>query len=1306
MRESFLHSGMALIILALFTPHAGALILEDFEDSSLDPALIFNGTGSAAISSINGRAVMTGGVGEAAVIRTKDFVHGPYVFKTRFYTDSGSWDDVGVAAEEPIPSEAYTYHAYKVGVQIYRNSALDKVLAQIKYHASNDISYKWDIHSSRWIESDTNETATTYYTESPWLDVEIRKYDDNSYAISIFDPSTNDMINTSRIYDVMNAGNPDIVFTGRIYYASRHAGGTRMLDYFIINDSLPSSFYSDFNDPEIPAVLYLANGSFSIQNGNLFGEENGSIVVMFVNTSPSSSLITEAKLAYAGTKNPEKNNNIALTLRCTEARYKFGWYDSNLIMIFELDNGSKNLLYRLPLTFKQNEYHVFRMVYNSTDLAFILDSMNLFSHSRALHDCIAGIEAGYGDSILVDYMNVTHTSRFNITSIDNDMDDDGLADLTELLHQLDPTRQDTDDDAINDSLELELLSSYAPIFVYASSSPAHEFFAQPVELFVNKSFLYKLPGKKLRENISVYGLAEYNDSHYLDFQEIRDYHHSYNLLLPSYGYFVYGRAGISEHYGNKYVVLQYWHHYLYNDFINEHEGDWEMVEILINASDFKPKYVIYAQHEDSTYHNGGEIKHWGDVVKNNTHPYVYVARGSHASYFTPGKHFLLRNVPIFYDVCADDGLTLTPENYTLTILRDKYLQPWLEFSGRWGKVWLSQNTDMLGSNGPAGPAHHEEKWRTPASWGLKYLTRVPPAYFIVAYFEDSMAVVKDNLGRMVGFVNNTIVKQIPDTDVVSVINQSLFILPHPTGESTFLLASTTNQSLAQPAQYSFEIQSNESYDFHIFMVEENKSLHLHFTNITTNSSTNETLILRRDAVIFNSSAENASITVGLIENNTAVNYEAIELTNKSYILNLSEIYSALSSPECEINVSITQLSCTTCPRGEKLNYKITVTTDYENKDKEINVSYYATNIYGRVLFNRSTTFKDFVARKTKSRQLTLNFDNEVMFLHANVSSASCRIKPSSELYDNATIFVLKQDQSSENKDEEAFVKIMEVDKLSARFGDVVKVHINTSRGSETSYALYVFVENAENGYDASEKYAIYLKEKHKVYELSIPIQLKPNCRHNLKPGKYVVVAQLGTKSVAVDKKVIWLEGENPKLCRKVVYYSSSSKEKTKSTLEGMNASRKEVGVEIHPSINCDDSGNMSLNVVLFNPNNFTINARIYYLLDGIDDNTINMINVILKPGANTSQSIPVLRSIDLKETKYIKIVFESDGLRKVEKVDLTPCGVGFGNTALTSYKNKHTEKSSGITGRMAAHTTGVLTKIKNLVVSFIYAVFS
>jgi len=78
-------------------------------------------------------------------------------------------------------------------------------------------------------------------------------------------------------------------------------------------------------------------------------------------------------------------------------------------------------------------------------------------------------------------------------------------------------------------------------------------------------------------------------------------------------------------------AIQYWFLYFFNFRLNEHESDWEQVTVRLDA-DRNPVDVYYSAHE------GGHTRAWEAVTKEGEHPVVFPALGSHANYFTTGRH--------------------------------------------------------------------------------------------------------------------------------------------------------------------------------------------------------------------------------------------------------------------------------------------------------------------------------------------------------------------------------------------------------------------------------------------------------------------------------------------------------------------------------------------------------------------------------------------------------------------------------------------------------------------------------------------
>jgi hypothetical protein len=89
------------------------------------------------------------------------------------------------------------------------------------------------------------------------------------------------------------------------------------------------------------------------------------------------------------------------------------------------------------------------------------------------------------------------------------------------------------------------------------------------------------------------------------------------------------------------TALQYWFFYIYNDFNNKHEGDWEMIQLDFDAPDATAALAVSPTDVGYSQHDGAEAADW-DASKlekvGGTHPVVYPAEGSHANYYGPALY--------------------------------------------------------------------------------------------------------------------------------------------------------------------------------------------------------------------------------------------------------------------------------------------------------------------------------------------------------------------------------------------------------------------------------------------------------------------------------------------------------------------------------------------------------------------------------------------------------------------------------------------------------------------------------------------
>ena len=176
----------------------------------------------------------------------------------------------------------------------------------------------------------------------------------------------------------------------------------------------------------------------------------------------------------------------------------------------------------------------------------------------------------------------------------------------------------------------------------------------------------------------------------------------------------------SEHPGK--LSLQYWLFYVFNDWNNLHEGDWEMIQLVFDASSAeealanRPVEVGYSQHE------GAERAGWGDdklELVGGTHPVVHPADGSHANFY--GEALYLGSSASEGVGCDDTrGPTFDvhPAVQTIPSVESDAVRefPWIAFPGRWGE----QRPAFF--NGPTGP-NVKDQWTHPITWAEDWRDR-------------------------------------------------------------------------------------------------------------------------------------------------------------------------------------------------------------------------------------------------------------------------------------------------------------------------------------------------------------------------------------------------------------------------------------------------------------------------------------------------------------------------------------------------------------------------------------------------------
>jgi len=277
---------------------------------------------------------------------------------------------------------------------------------------------------------------------------------------------------------------------------------------------------------------------------------------------------------------------------------------------------------------------------------------------------------------------------------------------------------DSDSDGLDDAVETNLANTYLPTLQFVDGEL---FFPASIDYHLSNSILKRKVGDSIITIDTSPTIAEIavltnvNDNYFLEnelsFEEISQ---DYNDWKEVNGYFVYAHVKPDMADGESYIIIQYWLFYAFNNGpLNDHQGDWEVVEIILNDSE-EPLYASYSQHES------GEKTSWGNVEKvDGTHPKVYVAQGSHANYFRAYQG----NLGMESDIVGANGkmINWNDPDLQVVLLREvgTGTQGWLEFAGRWGALGGGAE-ELRGRNGPLGPKYSQDgsKWQSPASWGL------------------------------------------------------------------------------------------------------------------------------------------------------------------------------------------------------------------------------------------------------------------------------------------------------------------------------------------------------------------------------------------------------------------------------------------------------------------------------------------------------------------------------------------------------------------------------------------------------------
>jgi hypothetical protein len=182
-------------------------------------------------------------------------------------------------------------------------------------------------------------------------------------------------------------------------------------------------------------------------------------------------------------------------------------------------------------------------------------------------------------------------------------------------------------------------------------------------------------------------------------------------------------AHIARQKGRPGLAVQYWFFWYFNQFNDLHEGDWEGMQVVFESSDPAQALREGPSEVGLFQHGGGEKADWedGKVEKEGTHPVVYPAAGSHATFYDAAVY--VENGRKGSGVGCDDTSAPLRRLVVHPIQVPTHPGPhsrfaWLTYEGRWGQWEESFN------NGPTG-AQTKARWLEPMTWMEEIRTTSP-----------------------------------------------------------------------------------------------------------------------------------------------------------------------------------------------------------------------------------------------------------------------------------------------------------------------------------------------------------------------------------------------------------------------------------------------------------------------------------------------------------------------------------------------------------------------------------------------------
>ncbi|MCG2719056.1 MAG: lamin tail domain-containing protein [Nanoarchaeota archaeon] len=219
---------------------------------------------------------------------------------------------------------------------------------------------------------------------------------------------------------------------------------------------------------------------------------------------------------------------------------------------------------------------------------------------------------------------------------------------------------------------------------------------------------------------------------------------------------------------------------------------------------------------------------------------------------------------------------------------------------------------------------------------------------------------------------------------------------------------------------------------------------------------------------------------------------------------------------------------------EEPEFKIRIEKIYGEKNN-LTLNRRIKNIFGDTIKEYQTIeIEDALNYRTYSYSPNIKANN-IYIIESEINS-SCDINPENDKMQE-TIFV-----QSEKPEEESEIEITNIYDLGqdkeAKWGQTIKVKLEAYKGNTNKKTVNIWAENKDKE-KASKQTRVNIVTKYSTTELTVPIQLKPNCDKKLKDGEYKIIAE-GLESRTIKK--ITIKGVSEELCKEIIVKENKTTE--------------------------------------------------------------------------------------------------------------------------------------------------------------------